>query len=276
MTFTPQTFNGLAAAERMLARGTAPYNSCLETVSTAIKGNVDSDSVGSYGDAIDGWRRCPTERRHSYGPGYTAPGGAVGYATSPSGAGHVWIHLGGDQVVSTDTPVNGRIGTTTVAAMRSRWGLGILGWTDWFLGHNIQLAGTAGGSTSPFPTTRKKDDSMRLYTVTDKDGTNGLQILDGQARIFTIGGPGSEVDDNEWAQIVASYANSGGSVITCQSRGQYNRIAEFWRARRIGDPAPVTTGGGGPVDLSPLLEALKKLPAEIAAEAIRQQKLPGN
>lgn len=142
--FTPQTFDGVAAAHRMLDRGTAPYRSCLETVATAIKGNLNSDSPGSYGNAIDGWNRCPVDRRHGYGDGYTAPPGAVGYATSPSGAGHVWIHLTATEVVSTDTPTNGRIGRTTVDELRRRMKLGILGWTDWFLGHNITLAGTTG------------------------------------------------------------------------------------------------------------------------------------
>jgi hypothetical protein len=191
------TFNGMQAAQRMIDRGVAPYRSCLETVAYAIKGNVNSDSPGSYQNAIDGWTRCPVSRRHAYGPDRSAPAGSVGYATSPSGAGHVWINLGDDEVVSTDTPVAGSIGVTTVGELERRMSIGVLGWTDWFLGHDLAITSPAGDVG---------EDDMSAAEV--EDIKNAIR-REGRARLYFDAGVDGKIPENQSRRAVAAKVTDG-------------------------------------------------------------------
>lgn len=146
MGFTPLEMDGQEAARTMLSWGTYPSYHCLEAVHNAFPFER-SDSPGSYRNAVDEWNRCPADRRH---PGdRNPPAGAIllfdlyvrslGY-----NAGHIMIaYGGGENAVSTDRPVYGRIGMTTISEIEDDWGGTYLGWTDRIGGHKVITAATS-------------------------------------------------------------------------------------------------------------------------------------
>ena len=135
MSFEPQNFDGEAAGARMLAMGTNIYHECLGTVAQAIKGDVSSDNPGYYTTAIRGWAATPPDRRHS-AAGDMPPGRVFYAATSNIPDGHVAITAGGRKLITTDWPAR-HIGVATVEELVDAWDITPLGWTDWFLGHNL-------------------------------------------------------------------------------------------------------------------------------------------
>lgn len=242
MTFTPQNFDGNAAAQRMIARGTAPHLSCLETVADAIKGDVSSDSPGSYGMAIDGWNRAPADRRHPYTTNMP-PGMAFYASTANRPDGHVVITLGGDRVVSTDTPSAGYIGVTTVAELVDRMGITPLGWTDWFLGHNLI-------TTSP----RRRRKTMFLFDIPNPKATPAYPRL---YVIVTPDGREASITTGSSTFIAGLEAQFGTRIIT--DRALVDSVKAQLRATAptpVADPAIVTS-------LKSILTAIRSLTTSI-------------
>lgn len=203
MTFTPLKVIGILAGARMLAFVTNAYHECMGTVAQAIKGDVSSDNPGYYTTAIRGWQATPLDRRHS-AAGDMPPGRAFYAATSNIPDGHVAITAGGRRLITTDWPA-GRIGIATVEELVDAWGITPLGWTDWFLGHDLidaptpppkeidtmWIKPTAGGTAFPKPpAARIITDGVHKELVTDPDRIANMDYLAGAAYVV--------VDKQSW------------------------------------------------------------------------------
>lgn len=258
MGFVAQNFDGVAAAQRMIARGTAPYLSCLETVAYAIKGDVNSDNPGFYGMAIDGYAATPASRAHPYTASYKAPAGTVGYASTGNRPdGHVWINLGGDACVSTDTPSAGRIGVTTVSELKARMGITPLMWTDWFLGHNLVTPSGQLAGLDVTPIDEKAGKSMGVVIYNGKDS-------DTEIRFAFLGGGGLVIEALTRSQatqlIAANHVDLKGAVNAGTSYDAWIKAAKT--------SAGTVSVGDVKVDQSEVVAALKGLATSLAPTAI--------
>lgn len=130
--------SGKTAAERLLGYRRWQTGMCLQAVWNAF-GTPKSDGKSPYMLARQGWETTPLSRR-SYDR--APPLGAVVYfinTRNPSAPGHIAIALGqGDAIASTDKPGTGQIGRSSIADIEKSWGgRTYVGWTDYFLGHDI-------------------------------------------------------------------------------------------------------------------------------------------
>lgn len=102
------------------------YNRCDHVVGLEY-GFPASGSTTAYAH----WQAIPGADKHA---GDTSvPSGGLAFFSSSSGAGHVMISTGGGQFISTDIHGNGTLSYTTIAEIKSSWGLTYLGWAQpWF------------------------------------------------------------------------------------------------------------------------------------------------
>ena len=141
------TLSGAAAIAWMRAHRTNVPGMCLNTCWQAYGShNSIGPHAGQYPDAMSGWNYA--QRRH-VGDATPPPGVPVWFGVSPTRtdanarAGDVVISLGGGRVIGTDVGGAGRIGETTIAARAAAISRPFLGWTEDFLGYDIDSAATA-------------------------------------------------------------------------------------------------------------------------------------
>jgi cell wall-associated NlpC family hydrolase len=109
------------------------------------------DSSG-YSTAIKNWQATPSTLKHA--GDWNAPAGALMYWSGGStGAGHVAISLGNGQIVSTDAPQRGTVGTVSARMPSDQWGQNYVGWAyPYFQGREATTSlGGWSGSTSAVP-----------------------------------------------------------------------------------------------------------------------------
>ncbi|UCR88323.1 hypothetical protein [Mycetocola spongiae] len=166
--------DGAAAAARLLGYGTWQTGMCLNAVWNAF-GRPAGDGKSPYSLARHGWENTPVNRRHT---DRNPPLGAVVYFLNrahPVAAGHIAIALGDrDALASTDQPRAGHTGRTTIAAIERAWGgRRYLGWSDYFLGHNIITGAPAAQIPPPRQSLPEKEPTMHLFWTTDGTGWLG-------------------------------------------------------------------------------------------------------
>jgi TP901 family phage tail tape measure protein len=124
------------------------YRLCQKFVRTAL------GSGGGFSTAEDAWYGA--KYRHSISDPSKVPPGVPVYWTD-GGAGHTALSTGGGNVVSTDYPNSGYVGTGTIAGITSQWGKHLAGWTEDINGKRIWSApsvvpGLSGGGVTTHDT----------------------------------------------------------------------------------------------------------------------------
>lgn len=124
------------AVENALKVNTYPVGMCArftrEQYGVPALGDFDGD-----GDA-DAWDMWQASRLKNPGDKNPPAGAPVFWSGGSKGHGHAAVSLGGGRVRSTDRPIAGRVGTTTIDDITRSWGMTYLGWTEDLYGHLIE------------------------------------------------------------------------------------------------------------------------------------------
>jgi len=197
------------------------YQLCQKFVRTAL------GAPGGFASAEDAWYGA--KYRHSIGDPSKVPPGVPVYWTD-GGNGHVALSTGGGNVISTDYPNSGIVGTGTIAGITSAWHKNLAGWTEDINGKRIFTPeGLRGGgyTTKDTPAvvhqgemTIDKNRTKKLYGLVDSF-TDADQRMPWLAGLYKIG-PNGMPDASNFA-AVADAANKQTAATGGRLRnGTYN------------------------------------------------------
>jgi hypothetical protein len=179
--------NGQAAIDWMRAKRTNIPGSCLNTVWQAYGAHSSIGAhAGQYPDAIDGWLYATKRHPNDLNPPSGFP---VWYGPSPTrtddnaGAGDVVISIGNGQIIGTDVGGAGRIGVMSLISRGQIIQRPYLGWTEDFLGYDIDTLNTASLNTTVIGF---------LMALSDEQQNEVLLLLRNIAGHLYGGGPSAE------------------------------------------------------------------------------------
>lgn len=120
--------NGAQALQAMRAMGSVPVGMCLSICQEAWQ------SGHAFPDAISQWRGTTqhADRNIPMGAPVFYSGGAHG---------HVALYAGNGQILSSDAPGNGQVGTVPLDWPTQRWGHAFAGWGGTLAGQALPLGG---------------------------------------------------------------------------------------------------------------------------------------
>lgn len=259
------------AAARLLANKTltAP-GLCLHYCWLAISQGRVHYITGGADTAYDTWLAVPAAHQHAsrnvpkdmpafLGP---KPGSSAGDEIISSGTRNSAGEL---LFAATDWPRAKQVGLCTLAEREAQTGREFVGWASSQGGYTLTTTSTVGESGTPI-ITEQETDEMRVYQISDgglqgtmwglspgamccaKDSTDGLFLA---AELNPTGQPIARTEAQ--VRTLAGYLGIPNNLITAGMAG----VNWSWAK----DVANTKTTAGGAVDLGPVLEAIKNIPA---------------
>lgn len=265
-----------------------PVNNCLRAVLVAydVLGQIEA-LARADATATEAWDLAEGQHPDDWNP----PRGAlVCFPNWGAGkSGHIAIGQGGNRVRSTGIDSIDYF-TGTIAEVAERCGNPYAGWAGDFAGTPINFTSTAGGGGRPINEQKEHDDMDLNYIYWAGDAKNPREYallspssIDGGVRRTKDLAAATAYAITFWGQ------SQNASPYPCKSFAEFESVITLAKdlAASYKKINASTVTGGVTVDNSAVVAAITALGAlitknappteqKIAAEVIRQQKLPGN
>lgn len=178
--------NGEQALAAMRAMGSVQVGMCLSICQEAWQ------SGHAFPDAVAQWQGTTQHRDRSI------PVGAPVFY-SGGNHGHVALYAGNGQIVSSDAPGNGSVGTVPLDWPTQRWGHTFTGWGGTLAGHALPLGGPAQQGVAPVGVT--------VYLAKLRYGQTGSDsVMELQRRLGGLPVTGNYLDQTD--SVVRSWQAS--------------------------------------------------------------------